>query len=149
MDDARNHDTAGIGERFEPRRHIDAIAEDIAAVDDDIAHVNANAELNALVGWHIGVALGHATLNIDGAAHGIDNADKFHQNPVACRLDDAAAMLRDLRVDELLAVNFEGVKRALIVGTHETAVASNIPGKDRGKSALDAIVNHPELPVTI
>jgi hypothetical protein len=58
-------------------------------------------------------------------------------------------MLGDLRVDELLAVNLEGMKRALIVGTHETAVASNIPGKDRGKSALDAIVNHAELPVTI
>ena len=39
--DARNHDPAGIGERFQPRRHIDAVAKNIVAVDYDVADIDA------------------------------------------------------------------------------------------------------------
>ena len=52
-----------------------------------------------LSGRNIGVALGHAALNVDGAAHGIDHADEFHQHSVAGRLDDPAPMFGDLGID--------------------------------------------------
>ena len=39
--DARNHDAAGIGERFKPSRHIDAVAKNIAAVDYDVTNIDA------------------------------------------------------------------------------------------------------------
>ncbi len=47
MDDARNHDSAGFGERLQPRCHVDAVAKDVVTVDDNIADIDADAELDA------------------------------------------------------------------------------------------------------
>ncbi len=41
---ARNADTAGIGQAFQPRRHIDAVAEQVAIPDHHVADVDADAE---------------------------------------------------------------------------------------------------------
>ena len=143
--DARNHDPAGIGEGLQPCRDVDAVAKNIASVDYDVADIDTDSKLDALFDRHVGIAIGHSTLNIDGAAHSIDNADELHQNPVARRLDDTAAMLGDLRVDQFLAMDLEIVKRTLFIARHEPAVAGNITSQYRGKSALDAIVTHAEL----
>ena len=48
--DAADADAAGFGQRLQPRRDVDAIAEDVVAVDDDVADIDADAELDALVG---------------------------------------------------------------------------------------------------
>ena len=37
------------------------------------ANVEADAEFDPFVRRYTGIALGHATLNVDGAAHGIDH----------------------------------------------------------------------------
>jgi hypothetical protein len=39
--------------------------------------------------------------HLGGAAHGIDDAGEFHQHAVSGGLDDAAVMLRDLRINQL------------------------------------------------
>src|SRR5207302_796457 len=43
-----NADAAGLGQRFQPRRDVDAVAEDIIARDDDVADVDADAKLHRL-----------------------------------------------------------------------------------------------------
>ena len=63
--------------------------------------------MNAPLKRYVGVALDHAALNIDGTPHGIDDADEFHQHPVAGRLDDPTAMLDDFGIDQGLAVGFQ------------------------------------------
>ena len=45
------------------------------------------------------VALGHPALDIDRAAYRVDDAGELDQHAVAGRLNDAAAVLRDLRID--------------------------------------------------
>ena len=97
-------DAAWIGERLQPGRHVDAVAVDVVVVADDVADIDADAKFDAPVRRHIGVALDHAALNVDGAAHGVDDADEFHQHAVAGRLDDTAAVLGDLGVDQFLAM---------------------------------------------
>jgi hypothetical protein len=42
-----NADPAGLGERFQACRDIDAVAEDVAFLDNDVAEVDADAELDA------------------------------------------------------------------------------------------------------
>src|SRR5262245_53400262 len=96
--DARNHDPAWVSESLKPRRHVDAVTKNITAIDYNVAYIDADSKLDTLVGRHIGVAIGHTALNINGAAHSIDHADELHQNAIACCLDDAAAMLGDLRI---------------------------------------------------
>jgi hypothetical protein len=46
----RHADSAWFGQRFQTRRHVDTVARDVAAVDNDVAQVNADAELDALIG---------------------------------------------------------------------------------------------------
>ena len=48
--DAADADSAGLGQRFEARRDIDAIAEDVVAVDDDVADIDADPKIETLVG---------------------------------------------------------------------------------------------------
>jgi hypothetical protein len=50
------------------------------------------------------IALAHAALNLDGAAHGVDRASEFNQGTVAGPLDDATAMLGDLGLQQFAAV---------------------------------------------
>src|SRR5476649_1301081 len=69
MNDARNHDSTGIGERLQPRCHVDTVAKDVVTVDHNVADIDADAELDAAVGLNANVPLDHSALNINGAAH--------------------------------------------------------------------------------
>ena len=46
----RDADAAGLGERFEASGDVDAVAEDVAVLDDDVTLVDADAELDAVGG---------------------------------------------------------------------------------------------------
>ena len=68
-------DRARLGDALEPRGDVDAVAHQIAvALLDHVAQMNADAELDAPVLRHAGVALDHAVLHFDRAAHGVDHA---------------------------------------------------------------------------
>ncbi len=98
---ARNANSARLGERLQPRRHVHAVAINIVVVADDIADIDSNAELDAAFGRYLGIALDHAALDVNGATHGVDDADKFHQHAVAGCLDDPAPMLGDFGIDQV------------------------------------------------
>jgi hypothetical protein len=70
----RHADPAGLGQGFEAGGDVDAVAVDVVVVADDVAEIDADAEFDAPLGRHIGVALGHSLLHLDGAAHRIDDA---------------------------------------------------------------------------
>ena len=89
---------------FKPRGNVDAVAHQVAVrLFDDIAEMDANAELDAAILRNAGVALDHAGLNLDGAAHRVDHAAKFNEEPVASSLDDPAVVSGDGWVDEIAA----------------------------------------------
>jgi hypothetical protein len=46
---AGNADPAGLGERFQPRRDIDTVAEDVVALGDDVAEIDTDAPADALL----------------------------------------------------------------------------------------------------
>ena len=89
-----------LGQGFDPRGDVDAVAVDVVALDDHVAEIDADAQLDAVVRRDIRVPLGHRLLHLDRAAHRIDDAGKLHQHAVAGGLDDAAVVLGDLRIDE-------------------------------------------------
>jgi hypothetical protein len=63
--------------------------------------MNADAELDALVGRDVGVALDHRPLDFDGAVHRINNAPELDNCAVARALDDPAMTHGDGRVDQV------------------------------------------------
>ena len=79
---AGDEDPARLGQCLEPRGDVDAVAEDVVALDDDVAEIDADAKFDAPVRGEPAVPLGHRLLHRDGAAHGIDDA---WRTPPACR----------------------------------------------------------------
>src|SRR5262249_30436218 len=92
----RDADATRFRQAFEPGRDVDPMAEDVLALDDDVALVDANTELDALVFGDGGVPLDHLALHRDRAGNRFDDARELDQQPVAGRLDDAALVLGDL-----------------------------------------------------
>ncbi len=80
-------------------------------------------------------ALGHRLLHLDRAAHRVDDAGELDQHAVAGGLDDAAAVLGDLRIEELAAQRLEAFERAFLVRPHQPRIPRHIGGEDRGETA--------------
>jgi hypothetical protein len=87
------------------RCNIDAIAKDVVAVDDDIANVDSNPELDAEL-RPLGRSCRHLLLNRNRASHGIDGARELDQHAVAGSLDNTALMGGDCRIDDLAPMRF-------------------------------------------
>ncbi len=128
---ARDADAARLRQCLQPRGDVDTVAVNVAAVGDDVAEIDPDPKGNALVLGHLGVAVRHRPLDLDGAAHRIDDARKFHQHAVAGGLDDAPVMLPDFRVDELAAMRLQAVEGAFLVRSHQPRITRHIGGEDR------------------
>ncbi len=97
----RDADAARLGQGFEACRDIHAIAEDVAILGDNVALVDADAELDAAVRCHRGIALSHRRLHLCRTAQRVDRTAEFYEQAVAGGLDDAAVMRLDGRIDQL------------------------------------------------
>jgi hypothetical protein len=72
------------------------------SVDDYVAHVDADPELDTAIFGNLGIAIGHSALDFHGAARGVDSARKFDQGTVTVVLTirpatSAARMAASLR----------------------------------------------------
>jgi len=133
---ARDVDRARLGDIFEPRRDVDAVAENISVLHHHIAEIDANAEFDAFPLGDVGVARRHAVLHVDRTAHRFDRTCELGEDAVARRLDEAALMLIDLRLNQLAAVRGEPRERALLIGADEPRVTRDIGGENGGKPTL-------------
>src|SRR5262249_6556271 len=122
----RHADAAGLRNTFQPCGHVHAIAEDVATVDHHIADIDADAKLDPLLLGHVRVALGHASLDIDSAAHRVHDAAELSQQAIAGALDNAPTVLRDLGINEGAQVVREPGVRPLFVQAGQAAIASDI-----------------------
>ena len=127
-----HRDAARFGDAFEPCCDINAIAKDIVVIDDHVAKIDADAELNPPVFGYPRIANRHFALDLRGALDRIHNAGKFDQHAVAGQLDDSSLVFGDGRIDQLGAMGLEASQRADFIGAHQPAVADYVGGKDRG-----------------
>ena len=67
MNTLRHENCPGFGQRLKPRRDIDAIAEDVAAFDDDVALMEPDAKLDASILGFAGIVFGDRPQHLDGA----------------------------------------------------------------------------------
>jgi hypothetical protein len=90
-----------------------------------------DAELDATLGRKAGVALDHAVLHLDGAAHGIDHAAELAENPVAGALHYAPIMYGDGRIDQITPERPEPRQCPILVGAGKPAVSDHIRRQNR------------------
>ena len=133
---ARNTDATGLGEHFQAGRDVDAVAKDVVVLDDDVAEIDADAELHPARRRDVGIAPRHPALDLGSAQHRIDDAVEFDQHAVARGLDDAAAILGDGRIDQLDPMGLQTGERPRLVGLHQPAKADHVSGKDRREPSL-------------
>jgi hypothetical protein len=101
---------------------------------DDIAEVDADAELHAARGVYVGVALSHGLLDGKRALDGVHDAYELGEDAVADDINDAPAVLSDHREnDRLMAL--EIADSHLFVCAHEGAVAGDVGRQDCCQSA--------------
>jgi hypothetical protein len=133
-----DQDAARLGDAFEPRRYVDAVAIEITALDNHVTQIDTDAQHDAPLLGLIAVRGGHALLEIDRALHGVDSAGELHQHAVAGNLKDAALMLGDQGFQDLLTAHLEGSQRAGFVDLHQAAVTDYIHCQNRGQTAFHA-----------
>ncbi len=98
VDGLRDADGAGLGERLEPGGDVDAVTKNVVAVDDHVAEIDADPQLEPALGRNGVIDGARGTLHLDGAVQRIDDARKIRQQAVTGRADDPAAVRRDQRV---------------------------------------------------
>ena len=129
-------DAPRLRQPFQPGREIDAVAVEIAALDDYIAQVHANAQHDLLVLREGRIGGAHGLLNIHGALHGANHALELDQHAIAHQLEDPAAVTGDLRLHHLAAAAHQCRQRPRLVLAHESAVAHHIGCQDRRQAAF-------------
>ena len=101
LDTRRDADATGISQCFKSGGDIDPVAENIAVLDNDIAHVDADSELDPLRESDAGIPDGHPLLHLYGAAQRVYDAAKLDEQPVAGSFDKPTTMFGDYGVDDL------------------------------------------------
>ena len=131
---ARNGHATGFGDAFEPRRNIDAVAEDILAFNKHIAEMDADPVEDAPRLESAVIAGGHLPLHRQGALDPRDDGREFDEHPVAHDLEQPPAMRGDDRLSGLSPLPHETCRAGLVL-THHPRIADDIGGEDRGELA--------------
>ena len=126
------------------RRNVDAIAQEVIALDNDVAEVDTHAEVHTAIIGQLAVALLEILLDFDGAAHSLDGASELGDDAVTGAPENPAMMVRDQPLDDL-SVRVQRADSRFLVGLHEPAVADHVRAEDRGKSPFNFLPFHGSL----
>src|ERR1700747_2272385 len=92
----RDADSPWLGDGLESRRHINAVAENVAVFfDDHVAEIEADAKEECARRRHVPVAPGHPLLKIDGAGQGLCDALELDEHAIAGGFYNAPPALGD------------------------------------------------------
>ena len=121
---------AGFGQLLKPRGDIYALAVAIISLDDHLAEIDADAQIDAFVLGNRSVALGHAALHRHGAFHRIDDTAEFSKHAVAHELEDAPVMPFNVRFEQFFPTGPQALKCPCLVALHERRVADHVGCED-------------------
>jgi hypothetical protein len=105
------------------------IAEEVVALHDDVADMDANAEPHCLAFGPAGIFLTDRLLDRNRALNGIDRAGEIGNDTIARGIEDPSAMRSDQPVHDLATVP-QPRERADLVLTHQPAVAGDVSRED-------------------
>ena len=98
--DCRDTDRAGLGEPLQAGGDVDPLAEEVVAVDHNIADMHADAEAHRLVASTAGIFRCDSSLRRDRAREGINGAGEIGDNAIAGGVKNPAAVGCDQPVDD-------------------------------------------------
>ena len=129
-------DRAGLGDAFEPRGDVHAIAHQVAVgLLDDVAEVDADPKLDAAIVRKAGVSLDETVLHLNPAAHRIDDAPELDEDAVAGAFHHPAIVNRNAGVDQIAAERPEPGQDAVLVRAGKPRKADNVGDQYRRELA--------------
>jgi hypothetical protein len=72
-----NANASGLGQTFQPSRDIHPVTKDVVVLHDNVALVNSDTELDAIVARCRGISLIHPVLPFGRTTQGIDHAGEL------------------------------------------------------------------------
>lgn len=141
----RDHDLVRFGRLVNARSDVDAIAEKLVVLDDDILDADPDAHADRRPA--LGSLVGQPPLGVDRPSHRVDGAGEFEQDGVACDLDEATAELVQMRPDQIPLDRPLGRGGGQGVGLDERRPARDVGECDRGQPAHDSDRRLHERPV--
>src|SRR6185369_6904659 len=88
----RDTNSVRLRKSLQPSGDIYGIPEEIVALHDDVADVDADAEPHLLARGPFCILFGYGLLNFDGALNGIHGTGEVGQDAVARRVEDSTPM---------------------------------------------------------
>jgi hypothetical protein len=129
---------ARLGQAFQPGSDVDPIAENIAILDNDIALMDPDPQLDAMVCRAIATVVRDLPLDLDRAAESIDDTDELDEEAVAAGLDQPAAMRGDRGIDRFRPDRPQSIEGSFFVHPDQARVAGDIGCQDRRQPTLSA-----------
>jgi hypothetical protein len=130
LDSRRYADAPRLGKRFEARRNVDAVTEDVAVFSDNIALMDAYPKIDPTLRSQTSVALTETGLDFKSTPQRIDSTGEYGEKSVTHRLNDATIVRSTTRVDQFEPDRPKPLEGALLVHPHQARVAGNIGGKN-------------------
>ena len=141
-----DQDAAGIGQSFQARRDVDAVAVQIVFIGHHIAKIDADPKRNsAILGSRL-IAVRHCPLDLYRASDGIDHARELGEQAIAHGLESAPIVGIDLELKDFGDVRADGGERAFFVFAHHPAIPDHICRQDRRQPALYAFGHRKTFP---
>ena len=122
-------DTARLGETLEPGGHVDAVTVDVVAVDDHLAEIDPDTELNRLPVDLRRVLPRERLLDVCGTDERLGDGGKLGEHGIAGVVDDLTVTRFDGCGDEV-EKGAQAPVSALLVLTGEAAVARHVRVQD-------------------
>jgi len=113
----RDADSAWFGDTLKACGEIDAVAENIVAINQYVAEVNADTPIHPGFDGNPGITRGHRLLERDRTLHGTNHRGELDQYAIPGSLDDPPAMLGNERIGSGTMVA-QHTRRTRLVGFH-------------------------------
>ncbi len=142
VDDIRYIDTAGLGQRLDPRRDVDAVAEDVAFLGDDVAEIDPDPHRDALFLGQRPVRLRDRIAQSGGTARRLDDVVEISEDYLGGLFEDVSAEFADLRFDDPGQKPPQLGKVLLLVAGEQAAVAGYQYSRKPARDTLCPFVEH-------
>ena len=122
---ARDQNASWRAQLLQTGRDVDAVAQEIIALNDHIAEVDTDAQGDPALGSHIFLPAGYLCLHSRSAGHRADDRPELCDEAVAHQLDDAAAMLSQQWLQQRVPQILYRCERPGFVGLDKPRVADS------------------------
>jgi hypothetical protein len=106
---SRDTNTIGLGQRFQTRRDVYTVAEDVVLLNDHIAEIDPNSQPDPALFGHVRLTIDHPALDLDRTPDSVHETLKFREQTVTGVLHDAAVVFGYLRINQLAEVRLQPV----------------------------------------